>query len=80
MSAQAEILANLERMAAQQAALAEKRMREAEEKLHQMRKAQERANHLARYIKGDININPLPQEVIAPAGRSMHFDPKLGEL
>lgn len=74
MSAQAEILANLQRMADQQAALAEKRMRQAEEKLHQMRQAQERANHLARYAKGNVDINPLPQPVPAPAGRTVSFN------
>jgi hypothetical protein len=73
MSAQAEILANLQRMADQQAALAEKRKRQAEERLQQMQKAQDRANHLARYVKGGVDINPVPQSVPAPAGRTMPF-------
>lgn len=76
MMSREEILANLEQMAAQQAALADERARRAEEKLQQMRKVQDRANHLARYVKGGIDINPLPTAVNEPARRVIGFDPR----
>jgi hypothetical protein len=76
MMSREEILANLEKMAAEQAALADARMQRAAEKLEQARKIQERTNYFMRYGKGEIDINPLPAEVIQPTSRVINFDPR----